>query len=594
MRKGLVLGVVATALVTVLLPASFQSQTFALEGVVVDAGTNAPLRKALVELRGRVAGETLTDDEGRFSFPNVGAGTYYISATRDGYVKAEYGQRQWGGPTTSLVLQSAPGPIRLAMTKGGVISGRITDRGKPAGAAEVIAVKTSYSEGQRVLTYIISARTNDLGEYHLMWLPPGQYQIGTIVTDSIPDKPSDILINPDATLPSGPGAVFIERRTWKPGLVGRNISSDIADGQMHVPMLFPGVPDAQSAAYVEIRPGAEVRNIDIAANPITPPVIKGVVTGIPPAANGQPGKAAIRVTLLNTAMDSSYMAETDSNGFFEIKGIRPASYRVSASAGGLSGSMRIEMRGGRDADVVIPLLPGLELTGRVIFEGQDAAQSLPNISVSLRLDPFVPGSPTFSAPMKPDGTFTLPVQPTGPRPAAAGPALLPAIPSGDYRVFVGSILQPTLLPGQTRPAPSAALRNLYVKSIRLGDSDVLNEGLHLRAQPTDSLQIVVGSNPGSLEGRVVDVSGQPMSSVWVAVLPDNGLRFRIDHKYSSTNASGQFRVEGLPPGDYTVFAWEGAERGDWQQPEFIRKYDGRGSTVHIDEGGKATVQVVAR
>ncbi len=594
MRKRLVLGVVASALASLFLPVSFRSQTFALEGVVVDAGTNLPLRKAVVELRGRVAGETITDSEGKFSFAGVGDGAYTLTATRDGYLKAEYGQRQWGGPTTSLALQGAPGPIRLAMTKGGVISGRITDRGKPAGAAEVIAVKTSYSEGQRVLTYILSARTNDLGEYSLMWLPPGQYLVGTIVTDSILDKPSDILINPDAMLPNGPGAFFMERRTWKPGLVGRNISTDIADDQMHVPMLYPGVPDSQSAAYVEIRPGAEVRNIDIAANPITPPVIKGVVTGIPPAANGQPGKAAIRVTLLNTSTDSSYMAETDTNGYFEIKGIRPASYRVAASAGGLSGSMRIEMRGSRDADVVIPLLPGLELTGRVIFEGQDAAPSLPNIGISLRLDPFVPGSPTFSAPMKPDGSFTLPAQPTAPRPAAAGPAVVSAIPSGDYRVFVGSILQPTLLPGQTRPAPPAALRNMYVKSIRLGDSDVLNEGLHLRAQPNDGLQIVVGNNPGSLEGRVVDASGQPMSSVWVAALPDNGLRFRIDHKYAATSASGQFRIEGLPPGDYTVFAWEVAERGDWQQPEFMRKYEGQGTTVHIDEGGKSTAQVVAR
>jgi hypothetical protein len=195
--------------------------------------------------------------------------------------------------------------------------------------------------------------------------------------------------------------------------------------------------------------------------------------------------------------------------------------------------------------------------------------------------------------MKPDGTFTLPVQPAGPR-GAAVPAVASAIPSGDYRVFVGSILQPTLLPGQTRPAPPATSRNMYVKSIRLGDSDVLHEGLQLRARTNDTLQIVVGNNPGSLEGRVVDASGQPVPSVWVAALPENGLRFRIDHKYASTNASGQFRIEGLPPGDYSVFAWEAAERGDWQQPEFIRKYEGRGTTVRIDEGGKATVEVVAR
>jgi hypothetical protein len=47
MRKRLALGVVAAAFVSLLLPLSFRSQVFTLEGVVVDAGTNAPLRKAV-------------------------------------------------------------------------------------------------------------------------------------------------------------------------------------------------------------------------------------------------------------------------------------------------------------------------------------------------------------------------------------------------------------------------------------------------------------------------------------------------------------------------------------------------------------------
>ena len=81
MRKRLALGVVAAALVCLLLPLSFRSQVFTLEGVVVDAGTNSPLRKAVVELRGRAARETITDSEGKFSFPNVSAGGYTVIAT---------------------------------------------------------------------------------------------------------------------------------------------------------------------------------------------------------------------------------------------------------------------------------------------------------------------------------------------------------------------------------------------------------------------------------------------------------------------------------------------------------------------------------
>jgi hypothetical protein len=50
-----------------------------------------------------------------------------------GHVNAEYGQRYPGGAPSTLVL--APGQramdLRIAMTRAGVVSGHITDRGQP-------------------------------------------------------------------------------------------------------------------------------------------------------------------------------------------------------------------------------------------------------------------------------------------------------------------------------------------------------------------------------------------------------------------------------------------------------------------------------
>jgi hypothetical protein len=56
-------------------------------------------------------------------------------------------------------------------------------------------------------------------------------------------------------------------------------------------------------------------------------------------------------------------------------------------------------------------------------------------------------------------------------------------------------------------------------------------------------------------------------------------------------ASGQFRLAGVAPGDYRMFAWEDVPTNAWQDEEFMRKYENRGTAVHIEEGGSEQCQV---
>jgi hypothetical protein len=127
----------------------------------------------------------------------------------------------------------------------------------------------------------------------------------------------------------------------------------------------------------------------------------------------------------------------------------------------------------------------------------------------------------------------------------------------------------------------------------MGETDVLNGGLRLQDQPQSLLEIVISTNAGTLEGRVLNEQQQPVGPIWVAAIPENGQRFRVDHKYTSTDASGRFQLQGMPPGDYKVFAWEDAEKGVWQDQGFVRNFESRGAPVHIDEGSKTTVEVTS-
>lgn len=130
-----------------------------------------------------------------------------------------------------------------------------------------------------------------------------------------------------------------------------------------------------------------------------------------------------------------------------------------------------------------------------------------------------------------------------------------------------------------------------MKSIRLGDADVLSNGLHIDDQEQKPLEILIGTNPGAIEGRAVDSKQQPVAAAAVALIPESPLRFRIDHKFTYTDSSGRFQLQGLAPGDYKMFVWEDIEKGAWQDTDLMRTYESLGKLVHVVEGQTATTNV---
>ena len=105
--------------------------------------------------------------------------------------------------------------------------------------------------------------------------------------------------------------------------------------------------------------------------------------------------------------------------------------------------------------------------------------------------------------------------------------------------------------------------------------------------------IVIGTNPGAIEGSVVNGAGQPARAATVVMIPEGGLKFRIDHKFAFTDASGAFQIQNAPPGDYQIYAFEQIEKGGWQDPRVMGQYEGRGRPIRVDEGGKAALDLVS-
>ncbi|HET9132297.1 MAG TPA: carboxypeptidase-like regulatory domain-containing protein, partial [Terriglobia bacterium] len=186
-------------------------------------------------------------------------------------------------------------------------------------------------------------------------------------------------------------------------------------------------------------------------------------------------------------------------------------------------------------------------------------------------------APSPATRVSPDGTFVL-----------AG-----AI-AGNYRVYAPPLLSPNnpgLLSGLP-PAPPA-LGNSYIKSIRVGGADVLDSGVRLVPVEGLTMEVVIGSSAGILDGKVTR-DGKPAADVTVGMLPNSASArgYRTDmHRTILTDASGHFQFRGLPPGDYKIFAWEDADKDAIMDLDFVRGYEEKGTRLEIADGEKKSIEL---
>ena len=132
----------------------------------------------------------------------------------------------------------------------------------------------------------------------------------------------------------------------------------------------------------------------------------------------------------------------------------------------------------------------------------------------------------------------------------------------------------------------------YVKSIRLGDQENNSGEIDLTERSSASLSIVLGADGGEVDGTVQNASGQPAAATQVTLAPAEEFAARSDLlKNAVTDASGNFQITDVAPGEYKVFAWESDPDGSTQSAEFRKPFEGKGVAVMVGPKEKASVQV---
>jgi protocatechuate 3,4-dioxygenase beta subunit len=153
-----------------------------VSGRVIEQGSEAPVSGARVVIAagGRAPAQAFTDQEGRYTLEQVEPGSYQLAVDRVGYIRVDTRL-----PTFRLVAGQAIELPPVALRRTGVITGRLVDpQGEPLQDVSVRAIRrdatgtvaSSAASTANVAELLRQAgRTNDLGEFRLYGLPPGDY-----------------------------------------------------------------------------------------------------------------------------------------------------------------------------------------------------------------------------------------------------------------------------------------------------------------------------------------------------------------------------------------------------------------------------------
>ena len=91
-----------------------------------------------------------------------------------------------------------------------------------------------------------------------------------------------------------------------------------------------------------------------------------------------------------------------------------------------------------------------------------------------------------------------------------------------------------------------------------------------------------------------DSSDQPAIDYTVVAFSSDASNWRPQSRYIQVgrpDANGQFRIRGLPPGEYLVVAVDDVESGEWFDPAFLGAQRRNAVSVDLGDGDAKTLQL---
>jgi hypothetical protein len=527
-------------------PSSAEAKLATIQGVVVKEPGSEPIKKALIELiaesqNGQGNYTALSGNDGSFRVENIVPGRYRLFVERTGYQEIIKQRERSEGRLITLAPEQELKDFVIHLQAAAVIEGRVTDEdGDPMAEAQIAVFRQTFVAGHTRWEQIAAERTNDLGEYRISGLAPGQYFVA--VTPP-PDFRS--LIETAGNKPRGPAATAEKPANYA-----------------YQTTYYPGTRERAQATPIQLHPGDVFpANFSLTRGPSL--TIKGAVTNLPAGAS-----AAITLQSrdFNVVLNGTEMRK---DGSFEIRDVSPGAYTIIATV-----------------DNVSP--PMMARQSLQVAENIDDLRLSPQVGGTIRGRLRIEGGPGVRTQDSQIFLLLRPSEDAGDALSSLGLTSQPAQVNADG-IFEWKDVAPDRYFIQL--SDGIATTDWFVKSVATGGRDVSESGFNVGGGVT-TLDLVASTNGASLEGVVTNAAGEPVADSVLVALPETRLRRLPDHyRKTASDQSGRFRLRGLPPGDYTIFAWESVEGEAYFNPGFIRSFEGQGKVVHVSEGQRVSLQV---
>ena len=515
--------------------------TSRIRGRVIAEGSGRPLRRANVRLSSpgiRESRSATTNQEGSFEFVDLPAASYNLVANRSGYVQMGYKQTRPNGPPQPLVLgaNQTLERVDIALPLGGVITGRVLDEyGEPVSDTFVSAQRQQFINGaRRPLTTGAPSGSNDIGEFRIYGLAPGDYYVSA--------NPRGGSSNPFETT---------------------------ADRSGYGPTYYPSSTDVASAQRVTVRAGDTVSNIVVTLAPTRMARVSGTVIDT----QGQPAKGGAVMAMPSGGMTmpmSPGMVRPD--GTFTLNNVAPGDYVLrSVPTGGITGPSAF-------ASIAM---------ATISVNGSDLSNVVLQPQTPIVIKGRLTGDATTLSKVKP-ATTRLMAAPYGPPMMMVGPTTPPQ-PLHDDLSFELSVY-----PGEYAIRPMA-LPDMVVRAVRLDGRDVTKS---FRVDPgaaLNDIEVEVTASTARLVITAANARNEAAASRDVVVFPQDetqwGLQMPGHSSTGRTDEQGRYQTPPLLPGAYYVALPDAMEVGQAADPEFLESLRTKAQRITVGESATANVQL---
>jgi len=176
---------------------------------------------------------------------------------------------------------------------------------------------------------------------------------------------------------------------------------------------------------------------------------------------------------------------------------------------------------------------------------------------------------------------------------ADGSFMIPAVSEALYRFQVTLAAAPAASQTGTGLPGSALNANAYVADILEGTASVYDSGLNVGDRPVGSVDILIRTDGGGIEGFVRGANQMPAGGATVVVVPSQNHRSNpMLYKSTTSDPMGRFSLRGIAPGEYKVFAWTNPPGTAYRNADFMKRYEGRGATVNVVAGARLSSTTV--